>query len=128
MNWKWVRMANFSLSVDHSGMIKVGILIKTVTLVWTVVWTVVNLTQRAFSPLLSRDTQHIGRVAKCQLFYTGQNLQTKFYPKKKHTHHNNFGTFSHIRDILQLCTTLETHSTSAAERTKRRLESWVIIS
>ena len=25
---------------------------------------------------------YIFRVAKCQIFYTEQNLQTKFYPKK----------------------------------------------
>ena len=34
------------------------------------------------SPLNSALRFHFSRVVKCQIFYTEQNLQTKFYPKK----------------------------------------------
>ena len=36
----------------------------------------------SLSPLKKVLFQVIFRVAKCQIFYTEQNLQTKFYPKK----------------------------------------------
>ena len=43
-----------------------------------------------FSRQFSRGTS-TARVAKCQIFYTEENLQTKFYPGKKRVNRDKFG-------------------------------------
>ena len=53
-------------------------------------------------PTMLKSGNNVARVAKCQFFYTDQNLQTKFYPQEKRINCNNLCTYIEKRQLYLL--------------------------